>query len=24
MRENGIIERTPENPQEYRQITLPF
>ncbi len=24
MRENGIIERTLENPQEYRQITLPF
>jgi hypothetical protein len=24
MRENGIIERTPENLQEYRQITLPF
>lgn len=24
MRDNGIIERTPENPQEYRQFTLPF
>jgi hypothetical protein len=23
-RENGLIERTLENPQEYRQITLPF